>query len=79
MVYIAVFTPLFKVDLRNIPIMPKIHTGPVLFSFLSTTRVLNVGSFLLIVLKLYSYKDGDVGNLRKFEYFYDYFKHSRNA
>ena len=38
-----------------------------------------MGSFLIIVLKLSSYKDGDVGNLQKIEYEYDYFRHSRNA
>ena len=34
-------------------------------------------SFLHIVVKLYNYKDSDVGNLRKLEYFYDSFRHSR--
>ena len=38
-----------------------------------------MGSFLIIVVKLSSYKDGDVGNLRKLEYLYDYFRHSANA
>ena len=32
-------------------------------------------SFLIIVENLHSYKYSDFGNLRKFEYFYDYFKH----
>ena len=49
--------------------MSGIRTGPVLLSFLSITRELNMGSFLLIVVKLSSYKDDDVGNLRKFEFF----------
>ena len=28
-----------------------------------------MGSFIIIVVNLYSYKDSDVGNPRKFEYF----------
>ena len=47
--------------------MTRISIGFVLLKFLSTTRVLNMGSFLIIVVKLSSYKDGDVGNLRKSE------------
>ena len=39
----------------------------------------NMGSFLIIVIKLYSYIDNEVGNLRKFEYFCGFFIHSRNA
>ena len=31
-----------------------------------------MGSLLSIVVKLQSYKDSDVGNLREFEYFYKY-------
>ena len=31
-----------------------------------------MGSFLIIVVKLHIYKDSDVGNLRRFEYFYEY-------
>ena len=52
--------------------MTEIGTGTLLLSFLSITRVLNMGSFLPIDVNLYRYKDGNVGNLRKFEYFYDY-------
>ena len=59
--------------------MPKIYTGSVLLNFLSNTRGLNMVSILLIVVKLYNYKVGDVRNLRKIEYFYDYFRHSANA
>ena len=32
-----------------------------------------------MVVKLYRYIDGDVRNLRKFEYFYKYFGHLCNA
>ena len=35
--------------------------------------------FIIRVLKLYSHKYGDVGNLRKLEYFNDYIWHLRNA
>ena len=59
--------------------MPGICTGAVFLRLFSNTRGLNMGSFLIIVVKLSIYKDGDVGNLRKFEYFYDYFRHSSNA
>ena len=38
-----------------------------------------MGSFMIIVVKLYNYKDSDVRNLRKSEYFYEYFRHSCNA
>ena len=42
-----------------------------------------MGSFLLIVVKLSSYKGSnkycDVGNLHKFKYVYDCFRHSCNA
>ena len=31
-----------------------------------------MGSFLVIGVKLYSHKDSDVGNLRKFEYLYEF-------
>ena len=47
----------------------------VLFSFPSTTRKLNMRSFLPIDVNLYRHKDGDVVNIRKFEYFNDYFRH----
>ena len=75
----AAFRPLFKIVLRNITTMPGICTGPVLVSFLSNTRVLDMESFLIISINLSSYEDGDVGNLRKFEYFNDYFRHGSNT
>ena len=59
--------------------MTEIRTSTVLFKLLWTGEGVNMGSFLTMVVKLYSYKDSDVVNLRKFEYFYDYFGHSRNA
>ena len=37
-----------------------------------------MGSFLIIVVKLYSYKDGDVRNLQEFEYFKNYFRQNEN-
>ena len=58
----------FKADLRNSPLMPGISTGAVLLSPPSTARGFNMESILIIVVKLSSYKDGDVGNLCKFEY-----------
>ena len=56
------------VNLRNGPLSPEIRTGPVLLSFPG------VGSYLILleVIKIFSILDGDVGNLRKFEYFHDY-------
>ena len=36
-----------------------------------------MGAFLIIVIKLSSIKYGEVGNLRKFEYLYNYLGHSR--
>ena len=59
--------------------MTEICTGPVLFNFLWIGNSLNICLFPLIVVKLYSYKDSDVENLRKFGYFYDYLRYSRNA
>ena len=38
-----------------------------------------MGSFIIIVVKLYSYIDSDVGNLRKFKYFHDYLRHLHKA
>ena len=32
-----------------------------------------MGSFLIIAVKLHSYKDSDIGSLRQFEYFNEYF------
>ena len=52
--------------------MPEISTGVGLLNFLSNTRDLNMGPLITIIVNLCSYKDGDAGNLRKFEYFYDY-------
>ena len=43
------------------------------------SRILKMDSFLIIAVNLYRYKDSDVGNLRKIEYFNDYFRHERNA
>ena len=38
-----------------------------------------MGSFVIMVINLYRYKDGDVINLRKSEYVYDYFRYLHNA
>ena len=40
---------------------------------------MSIVPFLIIVIKLSRYKYGDVGNLRKFEYLYGFFRHSLNA
>ena len=48
--------------------MPGIITSAVLLTCLPTERALNMGTCLITVVKLSIYKDGDVGNLRKFEY-----------
>ena len=54
--------------LWNRPLMPGIWTSTVLLNVLYTTRGFNKGPFIIIVVKLPRYKDGDVGNLRKPEY-----------
>ena len=36
-----------------------------------------MGSVLIVVIKLSSFKSGDVKNVRKLKYLYDYFRHSR--
>ena len=59
--------------------MYKFWNGAVFLRFLWNTRGLNIWSFLIIVVKSYSYKYGDVRNLGKFEYLYDYFRHKRNV
>ena len=46
---------------------------------LDLLRHRNMGSFLSIVRKLYSYIDSDVRNLRKIKYFRDYFRPSRKT
>ena len=68
------FIPLYQVNFRNIHVMPEICTSPVLLLFLSTAKLLYMGSFLCIVVKFYIYKGGDVIRI-----FYDYFRHSRDA
>ena len=49
------------------------------YNFSEPLGDLKMGSLQIIVVKLHSYKDSDVGNLHKFEYFYKYFRHLRNA
>ena len=50
----------------------------ILIITLNLDGISNMGSLLSIVVKLKIYKDSDVGNLRKFEYFNNYFRHLRN-
>ena len=59
--------------------MNEIRTTTVFLKLLWTGKLFNMGSVLPIVVKLYIYKYSDIGNLRKFEYFYDYFCRSLNA
>ena len=59
--------------------MTGICTVTVLLIFLTTERGLNMGPFISIVVKLSIYKDGDIRNIRKFEYLYGYFRHLCNA
>ena len=56
-----------------------LHRCSLLIIPLNLSGFSEMGSFLIIVVKLYSYKDSDVGNLQKFEYFYEYFRHSCNT
>ena len=77
---IAVFGPLFQVDFGKRPSGGRnSHWYSLLIISLNLSGFSKMGSFLIIVVKLHSYKDSDVRNLRKFEYFYDYFRHSRNT
>ena len=46
---------------------------------LNLLGISEMGSFLIIVLNLYSYKDIDVGNLRTIKYFRDYCRPFRNT
>ena len=41
---------------------------------LDLSGLMNMGSFPNIVVKLYSYKEIDVGNIRKIKHFHDYFR-----
>ena len=76
----AVFRPLFPVDLQNGLLMGQSsHRCSLIIILLNLSGILDMGSFLTIVVKLYSYIDSDVRNLRKYEYFHDYFRPSRNA
>ena len=45
---------------------------------LNLLGISDMGSFLVIFVKLYSYKDSDVGNLRTIKYFCDYCRPFRN-
>ena len=55
------------------------HWSSIIKLPLSYKGVLEMGSFLIIVVKIYRYIDGDVENLRKFECFYDYFRQLCNT
>ena len=59
--------------------MPGVSTGSVLLRFLSNERVSNMESSLIIFVNLSSNKDGNSENLCKFEYLYNYSRHSANA
>ena len=60
--------------------MEKIRTDAVFFIVpLKPSGILDIWSFLIIFVKLFGYKDSGVRNLQKIEYFYGYFRHSRNA
>ena len=45
--------------------MENFLTGTVFLKKLNLLEILEMGSFLIIVVKLYSYVDSDVGNLQK--------------
>ena len=68
----TLFWKIFAVDLRNGSLLPGIFVGVVLFSFLSNFWGSNYGSLPILVIRVSSIKDGDVGNLRKIEYVYNY-------
>ena len=55
----------FLSELRNMPPMISMNLSD----------ISKMGPFLIIALKLYSYKDSDVRNLHNFKYFYEYFRH----
>ena len=59
------YIPSFQVDLRNGCIIDKVLTGAFLLELPYDFRSSDMGSFLIIVVKLYSYKDSDVGNIEK--------------
>ena len=62
----SLFLAVFKVNLWNRPLMPIFSTNVV--SFLSTKILSNMRPFIIIVVILFSYKDGDVRYLCKVEY-----------
>ena len=49
------------------------------YNYSKSLKVSEMGSFLILVVRLYSYKDSNVGNMLKIKYFHDYFRHSRKA
>ena len=53
----------------------NLHQSSNVNIYLNFIGILYIVSLLTIVVNLYSHKDGDVLNLWKFEYFYDYFRH----
>ena len=55
------------------------HRCNILISSMNLSEISKKGSLLIIFLKLHRYTDIDVGNLRKLEYFYEYFINPRNA
>ena len=50
----------------------NLNTAILFIIFMKISGFPNMGSFLNIVVKLFSYTDSEVGNLRKFEHFYEY-------
>ena len=68
----VVFRHIFTGVLRNSPPMYEIRTVTVLLNFLSSLRATPYGAIPIIVMKLSGFKDDDVRNFQKIEYFYDF-------
>ena len=58
--------------------MFKVLTGAVFLALLLSGPP-KMGTFLIIVVKLYSYKYSDVTNIQKIKYVCDYFRPSRKT
>ena len=63
-------------DLKNVPLSPKICTGAALLTFLYSCFVTGCGSFLILVIKLSCIKYGKVQNLWRFKDLCNYCIHS---
>ena len=79
-VKIAFLRPPFQVDFaKRLSCGQGFHQCSLLIIALNLSTYPKMGSLLTRLVKIYSYKDSDVGNIRKTKNIHDYFRLSRKA